>query len=168
MNKLLDPFNIFYIDVQNEVRRLEIVYGDRLRCKSGCSACCVDDITVYEVEAENIRLYHKCLNGNCTPGPSGKCAFLTEEGACKIYRARPYVCRTQGLPLRWVEELSNGNIADMRDICRLNEKEISVETLNEESCWTIGSWEARLANLQANLYRGIMTRISLRELCEEL
>ena len=37
------------------------------------------------------------------PHPPGACAMLDADGACRVYAARPYVCRTQGLPLRWAE-----------------------------------------------------------------
>ncbi|MBI3798314.1 MAG: YkgJ family cysteine cluster protein, partial [Deltaproteobacteria bacterium] len=99
-----------------------------------------------------------------TPHTEGACAFLNEEGACRIYAHRPYVCRTQGLPLRWIEEREDGSVSEMRDICPLNERGEPLENLAEEACWSIGPFEGRLARLQAAAGNGEMQRIALRDL----
>ena len=46
-------------------------------------------------------------------GPEGACAFLDGEGGCRVYPDRPYVCRTQGLPLRWIAILYGRIEADL-------------------------------------------------------
>ncbi len=153
----------FYRDVDRETARLETVHTARLNCQRGCSACCVDDITVFEVEAENIRRKYSDLLENGLSHEAGKCAFLDEEGACRIYDARPYVCRTQGLPLRWLEEIEE-EIYELRDICPLNEAGEAVEELNEEDCWTIGEAEAELSEMQFKKDGGEMRRVRLRDL----
>lgn len=123
-----------------------------LTCKRGCSACCVDGLTVFQVEAERIRRSASSLLSSAEPHPPGRCAFLGSEGECRIYEARPYVCRTQGLPLRWIEDEF-----DYRDICELND--VPVETLAPEECWTLGEFEERLARLQPD-----GNRVALRDL----
>jgi hypothetical protein len=151
------------------VQTLVSLHSDRLQCRRGCSACCVDDLTVYEVEADRIR-------ANCTevlesaPHPAGACAFLDESGACRIYRDRPYVCRTQGLPLRWFGEDSEGETVELRDICSLNESETPIETLPEASCWLIGPTEGRLLEIQSSRIEGDEgpgERVALRNLFRE-
>src|SRR5512134_1307867 len=89
------------IDVLAE--RLHTHHAARLQCRRGCASCCVDDITVFEVEAERIRAHHAELLASGQSHLPGACAFLDDEGGCRIYADRPYVCRTQGLPLRWIE-----------------------------------------------------------------
>jgi Fe-S-cluster containining protein len=153
----------FYRDVERQTTQLEIVHEARLNCRRGCSACCVDDITVFEVEAENIRRKYPDLLENDLPHEAGKCAFLNEEGACRIYNARPYVCRTQGLPLRWLEEIEE-EIYELRDICPLNDAGEAVEELNEDDCWTIGEAEAQLSEMQFKKDGGEMRRVRLRDL----
>ncbi|MDQ4123294.1 MAG: YkgJ family cysteine cluster protein [Acidobacteriota bacterium] len=152
-----------YQAVDRQTALLERRHAARLNCRRGCSACCVDDITVFEVEAENIRRKYPDLLENELPHAAGKCAFLDESGACRIYDARPYVCRTQGLPLRWLEE-NEDEIYELRDICPLNEAGEAVEDLNEEDCWTIGETEANLSEMQFEKDRGEMRRIRLRDL----
>jgi len=108
-------------------------------------------MTVFEVEAEYILQRHEGLLKSGTPHPEGACAFLGEFGNCRIYEHRPYVCRTQGLPLRWLEENQDGHTVEMRDICPLNEEGPPVETLSIEACWPIGPFEKKLARFQVAL-----------------
>lgn len=138
-------------------------HGERLRCRRGCADCCVDGITVFSVEAERIRReFPRVIDG--APAPPGRCAFLAPDGSCRVYAARPYVCRTQGLPLRWIEEDMDLQLVEMRDICPLNEGGPSLEDLPVEDCWEIGPTEERLRELEERFTGGRPRRIALREL----
>jgi Fe-S-cluster containining protein len=152
----------FHAVVDRLAHRLERRHADRLQCRRGCSACCVDGITVFGVEAESIRRGAGALLARGTPHARGQCAFLDEDGACRIYEHRPYVCRTQGLPLRWLQDRS-GETVELRDICPLNEATAPIEELPEDECWTLGVAEARLARIQRR-FGGRLTRVGLREL----
>jgi hypothetical protein len=171
------------------------LHGARLQCKRGCSGCCVDDLTVFAVEAERIRMHHAQLLGVGAPHPEGACAFLDADGACRIYADRPYVCRTQGLPLRWIDTERE---AELRDVCPLNEPgergrrqrfsnsarsatrsrppsglgcplnepgDPALEALPEGACFTLGEVEARLAELQRE-FGAPGERVALRALFE--
>lgn len=161
---LLDALEKMYEEVDSLSNHLAEIHKERLRCGRGCSSCCVDELTVYEIEAENIRRHHAEFLETAMPHETGACAFLDEEGSCRIYEQRPYVCRTQGLPLRWFEETEDDEIVELRDICPLNEEGAPVENLEEEECWTIGTFEQRLADLQYELDGGEMRRVALRDL----
>lgn len=139
-------------------------HAGRLRCGRGCSACCQDELTVFEVEAERIRRAHADLLVSGEPHARGACAFLDAQGACRVYAERPYVCRTQGLPLRWLEEDAAGEVVEQRDICPLNEAGPPLASLPEPDCWTLGPTEARLAALQSSLDGGALRRVPLRSL----
>jgi Fe-S-cluster containining protein len=143
-------------DVDRRALALAELHRARLACRRACAACCVDGITVFEVEAEKIRQGAPVLLAAGEPHAAGGCAFLGSEGECRIYALRPYVCRTQGLPLRWIDE---EQLTEYRDICSLNE--IAVETLEAEECWSIGETEERLARLQRD-----GKRVTLRSLFE--
>ena len=108
----LDPVVPLHAAVDRDAGRLHLLHAERLHCRRGCSACCVDDLTVFAVEAAPIRRNHAELLTHGVAHAEGACAFLDDEGACRIYAERPYVCRTQGLPLRWVEE-RDGNLVIM-------------------------------------------------------
>jgi hypothetical protein len=139
---------------------------DRLRCRAGCSGCCVDALTVFAVEAAVIRRHHGELLRTGAPHPDGACAFLDAAGGCRIYAQRPYVCRTQGLPLRWVEEDETGDgLVESRDICPLNaDTGPALEELEAGDCWTLGPFEERLAAREAAVDGGRGVRLALRTL----
>lgn len=146
------------------VEQLIRVHGARLRCGPGCTDCCVDGITVFEVEAERIRREATPVLKARSPAPPGRCAFLDDSGACRIYPQRPYVCRTQGLPLRWIDEDDEVGLVERRDICALNEPGPSVVELPPDQCWSIGPVEERLARLQTEHGQGRLRRVALRDL----
>ena len=152
-------------EVDEATSVLALRHASRLRCRLGCCDCCVDGITVFEIEAERIRRNHAALLANDTPHTEGACAFLDDKGACRIYEDRPYVCRTQGLPLRWLDTNDAGDTVEMRDICPLNdEPDAPVEQIRAEHCWTVGPFEYRLSRTQV-AYRGAPPRrVRLREL----
>jgi hypothetical protein len=152
------PAAQFHREVDAAAAPLVELHRERLQCRRGCSGCCVDDITVFEIEADLIRARHAALLREGTPHPKGACAFLDTEGACRIYAERPYVCRTQGLPLRWVDE-----DVEHRDICELNEPGTPLVQLRVRACWPIGPAETKLAALQVG-FGGDMRRVGLRQL----
>jgi len=154
----LQSLRRLYADIDCDTARLERLHAERLHCGRGCAACCVDDLTVGAAEAEHIRRSFPDLLDEGTPHPRGACAFLDESGACRIYAHRPYVCRTQGLPLRWIEQV-DGHLVEHRDICPLNEAGAPITALPESQCWTIGPVEQRLAALN-----GERPRVRLRDL----
>jgi uncharacterized protein len=160
----LEALAELYADVDRLADRLRALHGPRLRCERGCHPCCVDGVTVFAVEAENIRRHLAERPVQANPHPESGCAFLDGAGACRIYQHRPYVCRTQGLPLRWLEARPDGDTVELRDICPLNNAGDPVETLPSDACWTIGPFEGRLAALQATLDGGSFCRVPLRSL----
>jgi len=156
----------FYAEVDRLADRLNRRHASRLQCGRGCSDCCIDGLSVFEIEADNIRQHHRHELERSVAHPTGRCAFLDGEGACRIYASRPYVCRTQGLPIRWLEEQQD-TLVELRDICPLNEEGQSIESLAESECWTIGPFEGQLAGIQECQY-GSLRRVPLRQLFEVL
>lgn len=154
-----------HAEVDAWVADLVALHAARLRCGRGCAGCCQDELTVLEVEALRIRDRHPELLASGAPHPAGACAFLDAQGGCRIYADRPYVCRTQGLPLRWLEEREGDEWVEYRDICPLNEEGPPIEELELEDCWSLGIFEPRLADLQEELQGGgEPRRVALRDL----
>jgi Fe-S-cluster containining protein len=153
-------------EVDQESAALAARHRARLHCARGCSACCVDGLSVFEVEAERIRRRHPELLREGTPHPPGACAFLGDAGECRVYAERPYVCRTQGLPLRWIEEDERGERVERRDICPLNAEGEPLEALPERACWTLGPFEQRLRRIQEAGDGEAGRRVALRALFE--
>lgn len=152
--------------VDDRADALAALHADRLQCRRGCCGCCIDDLAVLPIEAQRIRASHAPLLRSAAPHPRGACAFLGSDGECRIYADRPYVCRTQGLPQRWLSERSDGEIVEGRDICPLNADGPPLAALEDGDCWLIGPVELELANLQAELGDPDAARIPLRSLFE--
>lgn len=144
---------------------LQARHAARLKCQRGCSSCCIDGLSVFSIEAERIKRDHAQLLERGQPHQgTGGCAFLDAQGGCRIYESRPYVCRTQGLPLRWIEEEAPDEFVELRDICPLNADGEPLEALHKDDCWAIGPVEAKLAELERAFGGEQMTRVPLRSL----
>ena len=155
-------------DVDRRASDLAERHTGRLQCRRGCHDCCLDDLTVLHVEAEAIRMHVGESLRAQSPRDAGSCAFLDAEGACRVYAARPYICRTQGLPLRWFElDEGLGEVSEYRDICPLNlEGGPPLETLHDDDVWTLGQTEEQLLDLNETAPHA--GRTPLRELFDEL
>lgn len=85
--------------------RVEGRHGDDMQCGSGCSDCCHVRLTITGVEAQAIRDEVAAWPAErrralADAGPGDRCAALDTAGRCKIYAARPLVCRSHGVPVR--------------------------------------------------------------------
>jgi uncharacterized protein len=162
------PIDQLHDEIEGVARHLHVLHEARTQCKKGCAGCCVDDLTVFDIEAEAIRRGYAALLATGVPHAIGACAFLDEYGGCRVYAERPYVCRTQGLPLRWLEEATADEegealgIVEHRDICPLNEAGEPIEELDANACFTLGPFEERLARM--DLAAGNAPRMALRAL----
>jgi hypothetical protein len=157
--------------LHREVDALGLELTERLPqplvCRPGCSACCPADLTVLELEAEWIRrAVGDGLRGRA-PARSG-CAFLDEAGRCRVYPYRPYVCRTQGLPLRWFEEDEYGEIQESRDLCEKSAGAFELGELPEAELWLLGPFETRLVELAEAWGKTELRRRDLTDLFREL
>lgn len=151
--------------IDREARALAAVHGNRLQCRRGCHGCCVDELTVTRIEAERIRRAQPELLAQGRPHPKGACAFLDEEGACRIYAERPAVCRSQGLPLRMLFEDEMGEIEERRDVCPLNlDGGPPLDALPEDALWLVGIHELQLASIDEAAGGSDGTRVALRDL----
>ena len=85
--------------------RVSVRHGTDMQCSTGCSDCCHVRLTVTAVEAAAIRAHtttwpREQRRDLADVGPAEHCAALDRAGRCKIYSARPLVCRSHGVPIR--------------------------------------------------------------------
>lgn len=76
-----------------------------MQCATGCSDCCHVRLTITEVEATAIRAHvgawpRQAQAQLADTGQANHCAALDAAGRCRIYDARPLVCRSHGVPVR--------------------------------------------------------------------
>jgi len=85
--------------------RVEARHGADMQCQTGCSDCCHVRLSITQIEADAVRAEvarwpaerRAALADD--PAPD-RCAALDAQGRCKIYAARPVVCRSHGVPIR--------------------------------------------------------------------
>jgi Fe-S-cluster containining protein len=113
--------NDLYQKISDFEQKLKPSTKDKLVCNEGCSRCCYTDISIFQIEADNIREWFSHLSASSKESLRQKwreapsvmenffnqtvpaCVFLKGE-SCTIYDVRPLICRTQGLPLMYKME----------------------------------------------------------------
>lgn len=95
--------------------RVEARHGEDMQCRTGCSDCCRVRLTITSVEAEAIAdevarwpaerrqalaAADPGAGEGAGAGAGDRCAALDAAGRCRIYAARPIVCRSHGVPIR--------------------------------------------------------------------
>lgn len=96
-------------DLDAEIARIGTRHGATLSCGPRCASCCLG-FSVLPLEAACLReaidalpaASREHLDRNLAEG-TDRCPLLIDE-LCSIYAARPVICRTQGLPLAYVDE----------------------------------------------------------------
>lgn len=162
-NSSIEQLDSLYKEINTVTDHLYKHHAERLKCTKGCSACCLDNLEVFGIEAAYIEHHAKDAIQQMVPKETGRCAFLGKEEECRIYAFRPLVCRTHGLPLRWIAE-ENKETVEYRDICELNEEGKPLEELENQECLSIMDFEERLAWIQFEADKGTGDRIQLRNL----
>jgi len=111
--------------------------GSAMSCRTGCAGCCLVELSVSNVEAAAMMDYLRSLHPEeqrrvsmqvLRPrfGTQPRCVLLDDDDACRVYSARPLVCRTQGLPLRYPQDLVPAEAVRVRltngvvTVCPLN------------------------------------------------
>jgi len=163
-----------YLKIDEFQNRQRAELRARSTCKNGCSRCCHTDISVFAVEATPIREWFLGLDSGQKsvllerwnePQQAAACAFLRND-SCTIYEARPLICRTQGLALRFEEEQA-GVMESLIDICPLNDSMLEIiqetevlnldllnrilVTLEQQDAQGTTRGRTRLADLQSEL-----------------
>lgn len=135
-------------------------FPTELTCHRGCTGCCQQHLSVFEVEAESLRQFLKTLPESVRQKLSHQARTTLEreaqfeaqnivpdtefppdparaipcpalvDGDCAVYPARPVICRTHGFPLLYVDEETDEALLD---VCPLNftEAEDRLESLTE-------------------------------------
>lgn len=120
---LLDEYFAVVKKVDDAVAALSARAGDAVTCHRGCDSCCAPGLTVLPVEAEAIARHLEAWGVvvDLDAVRDDRCVFLDGEGACRIYAARPLLCRTHGLALKTSTPTQGPlRIVDDLSVCALN------------------------------------------------
>ncbi|MDY0269642.1 YkgJ family cysteine cluster protein [Trichloromonas sp.] len=86
--------------------RIEADFREQIVCRLGCDGCC-RHLSLFPVEAAALAaalaeapavLAAEIRDRARAAAEDGPCPLL-KDGACRLYEARPLICRTHGLPL---------------------------------------------------------------------
>jgi uncharacterized protein len=83
--------------------------GADLQCRAGCEACCHVELEVSPLEASFVVARLRELDTDALDAlaqrldapDDDRCVMLDDDGRCRVYEARPLVCRSQGLALAY-------------------------------------------------------------------
>lgn len=106
-----DRYHLLTAKVDGFFARVEARHGDQMQCGSGCADCCHTRLTVTAVEAAAIedhvaamapaaRAELAVLAERPVDPATIRCAALGDDDRCRIYAARPIVCRSHGAPIK--------------------------------------------------------------------
>jgi len=113
-------------------------YGEAITCRAGCDDCCRRRFSVTSIEAAAIRAAlarlpeetRASLRERAADTKSASCPALEPDGTCAVYEARPTICRTHGLPIRFKQTGKDGRSLPILDACPKNFSGQDLEALD--------------------------------------
>lgn len=102
-------------------------HKEHFQCGKGCYSCCKKELSVFEIEALNIKKFIQAHleSFSLDKGIREHCEFLNEKGECLIYEARPVICRSHGAPVAY----KNAHGEQEKSVCNLNFTEVDLNSL---------------------------------------
>ncbi|MBK8256878.1 MAG: YkgJ family cysteine cluster protein [Polyangiaceae bacterium] len=98
-----------------------------MRCEAGCADCCRRELSITSVEAAAIEALFSTMSDamraeiRARADNAEPCAALDESGRCLVYTARPLVCRSHGVPIRFAPPAeARAKALPMLDVCPKN------------------------------------------------
>lgn len=120
--QMLAPWQQVIHKADDFFARVQAEHGEKMRCGSGCTDCCHQDLSLLTVEALAVRValdrLDRPLQARIARQGNSPCALLV-DGLCAIYQDRPLICRTHGLPIRYAGS-EGGQGPSLPVVCALN------------------------------------------------
>ncbi len=122
MENVLDNYHQLLARVDGLCAGIQDALAEQITCSEGCSDCCTS-ITVFPVEAAALKQalagqteeQQTAIRDHVREHATGERCPLLSDRRCLLYRARPIICRTHGLPILFTE-----GDAQRLDCCPLN------------------------------------------------
>lgn len=146
MTKTIEYLSKYY-NLRNKIdiraKELSTKHYKELKCQKGCDSCC-ENISVFPIEFHSIKNELGKILYTISNRPFNKfrksCVFL-KDGACQIYKSRPIICRTQGLPLMY--QNINGQGYEVSH-CQLNFKNFNISDFNIDNTLFMPDYNSKL------------------------
>lgn len=120
-SKAIERYYEFRAVTDINCARLEKIHKNQIVCKKGCSSCCVN-ISLFPVEFEAIKAEMTRDGFDMSEvvfDENAMCGFLKDD-LCQIYKYRPVICRTHGLPIAFLNDDDPEEIFKEVSFCDLN------------------------------------------------
>lgn len=130
-------------EIDAAVKILEKEHSSHLKCKTGCDLCCMD----YGIlPVEFFSILNELKSGGFdkgklreTPQKENSCLFL-QNRICAIYKSRPIICRTHGLPLLFTNEDGEWQLS----ACELNFTQFNFEKFTIDNTYPQDKYNSKL------------------------
>ncbi len=182
---ILEDYRTLLADVEEEALRLTEIYRDHMKCRKGCSECCMD-LTLLPLEWYALKVIIQEKKPVLHPKEGTERCLLLEHDHCLLYPYRPMICRTHGLPLLYLtEEYNDAGIQIKPDDpewqiswCDYNFTEVSEEMMEDifdpEDVMNMEEWNLLLGRLNREFLKTpegrsfTEARIPLKDLIREV
>lgn len=174
-----------YFDRYRELRkitdinllRLSKIHDHKITCHPGCSSCCVN-LSVFPVEFETIKEEMKKTGFDIATvifDDKATCGFLKND-LCQIYRYRPIICRTHGMPISFLNDNNPDELFKEVSFCEFNfdsddddlEEDFEEGTVfGEENTLDIDDLNTAFFKINYDFCGDAKKRIPLKELCSK-
>lgn len=156
----------------------KLVYGDAITCRAGCDDCCKRRFSITLIEAAALAEALEQLPGETRARileralrDEPACPLLGTNGQCETYAARPTICRTHGLPIRFPAE-ANRRSLPIIDACPKNFVGMNLQNVDTKGVLDQATASTILAALDAayadmaGIPRG--ERVEIVDLCRDV
>ena len=146
-HSITEEYHGLVADLDQAIDTMEQHLHQFLRCAPGCSSCC-KKFSVLPLEA---ALIINSANVRLQPKDSGEICPQLVDRHCSIYPQRPLICRTQGLPIGYIDEaheqievsacplnFPEDHLFDFQDLLLLDSFNSRLAALNTTYCQATG------------------------------
>lgn len=141
--KYIKEYRSLRNEIDSEVKIIEKEHESHMKCKAGCDLCCMDygilPIEFFAILEEFKKNDFQKETLTKTPKDKSSCVFL-QNHVCAIYKSRPVICRTHGLPLLFTNEDGEWQLS----ACELNFTQFNFEKFNTENTFPQDKYNSRL------------------------
>ncbi|RKD88226.1 YkgJ family cysteine cluster protein [Mangrovibacterium diazotrophicum] len=135
-----EKYQRFIANVDKLTESLSSLHSKHMQCRKGCDLCCMN-YRIFPVEYFAVQQALSEKPVKTMESKDGSCVFLKDH-ACQIYEHRPFICRTHGLPLLYMNE-------DQWELsaCELNFTEFDDEDFSAENTFPQDRFNSELFQL---------------------
>lgn len=145
-------------EIDGIIRKLIEIHHSEINCKSGCSSCC-ENFSILPVEFYSIKNEIEKFKISTEIADKNSCKFLINN-KCSIYKSRPVICRTQGVPLLFMSEDYNFELS----VCDLNFSDFDFQKFNSENTYSLDTYNSELFMLNKEFIENFDRKYSEFEL----